>query len=114
MPRPGQDHIVNNVENIKRLNNVIGVDRTSELLFPVGGIKYGCNNISYNCMVSWISKGMFPLGPIFTDIPKEYGMLILQELLQWYQMEGNEFLWHNVVVDEMWHNPQPTKKSVCM
>jgi len=56
MPRPGQDHIVNNVENIKRLNNVIGVDRTSELLFPVGGIKYGCNNISYVYVIPDIKR----------------------------------------------------------
>ena len=57
---------------------------------------------------------MFPLGPTLTDIPKEYGMSVSQERLQWYQMEGDEFLWHTVVIDEMWHNPQPTRKSVCM
>jgi len=66
--------------------------------------------IFHMCMLSRISKGMFPLGPTFTEIPKEYGMSISQELLQWYQMEGNEFLWHTVVVDEMWHNPQPKKR----
>jgi hypothetical protein len=55
---------------------------------------------------------MFPLGSRFTEITKEYGMSLSWELLQWYQMEGDAFLWHNVVIDEMWHNLQPTRKSL--
>jgi hypothetical protein len=43
MPRPGQAHIVNNLENITWIKNDVGVDRTSDRLFHVGGIKYECN-----------------------------------------------------------------------
>jgi hypothetical protein len=49
---------------------------------------------------------------ILDIITKEYVMSISRELMQWYQMEDDVFLWHVVIVDEMWHNPQPTSKSL--